>query len=537
MSAFVASVPSDAAGPREGDQPRWLDSEVQPLAPDQYAFPNCRLGITAWQSEMSPTEGFDIVSNLNAGWYLDFATQSPPPGPAGAEYAFMVRLGQDRQGSDVCGPDYGYYVNPPLSPAGLGARVDANPGALWIVGNEPDRPTVQDDMCPQQYAEAYHDVYYYIKQRDPSAQVAVAGLVEVTRARLQYLDIVWDTYVDKYREATPVDVWTMHIYTLSETGEGDAHLALGTDPGLAILQNFDCPDPNAYPDSFPPSYCHAHHDLFHWFTIQVIQMRQWMTQHGQRNRPLLLTEFGILKPYHFYGICSAESCPAGDIDGCFCDETKRTFHPHRVAGFITTTFEYLFTAADPQLGYPPDDDRLIQQWLWYRLATENFDDVAHASNLSNREGWPAPSLTPQGQAWQDYVQAIPPVVNLLPVRVPTAYGDIPDGTASVSVTLSAEVVNNGNTVVSGPVTVTFYSDAGLTTEIGSAVLTDLAGCARRAAVLTTTWSNLGAGMYPFWVKADGPDDVVESDETDNVMQGLAFVTPHRLRLPLVLRAY
>ncbi len=74
-------------------------------------------------------------------------------------------------------------VYPALTEASLGNLVRAMPGSIWIVGNEPDRgPSpgscsqgAQGDTFPEVYARAYHDVYAFIKQRDPSARIANAG--------------------------------------------------------------------------------------------------------------------------------------------------------------------------------------------------------------------------------------------------------------------------------------------------------------------------------------------------------------------------
>ena len=523
LATLAVSVPYGGAYFRQEEQAESTGTALPPPSLADHTFPNCRFGIAATGDEMSQ---FDIISNLNAGWHLDFVAALGDPGPPEAEYAPMVRLNQDWTGSGECGPDYGYWANPPLTAGGLGARVDGNPGALWIVGNEPDR-VGQDGVCPQQYADAYHDVYHFIKERDPTATCAVGGLVGVTPGRIQYLEIVWDTYVEKYDTPMPVDVWTMHIYVLSETGLGDAHIALGTDSNIAIPYNADCDDPG--------SLCHAEHDDIDLFVEQVVRMREWMKQHGERDKPLLLAPFGLLKPYHWEGgVCSQETCPSeGDPPGCFCDEKRETFHPARVADFMEGTFNYILTATHPALGYPVDGHRLVQQWLWYTLATPALDGVAHASNLADRDDGFA--LTLQGQRWRNYVKAVAPAVNLFPVRVPPAHERAPDGTGPVTITLSAEVMNNGNTAVSGPVTVTFYSDAGLTEEIGSTIFTNLGGCARRVALVTTAWENLSSGIHSFWVKVDSTEDIAETDETDNVMQGLATVDLCCIHLPLILR--
>jgi hypothetical protein len=483
-------------------------------------YPNCRFGVAASGEQLGE---FDIVANLNAGWYMDFWARETPVGPPEAEYAQMIHLGQDRGGSDDCGPPYSYTVSPTLTALGLGARVDANPGALWLVGNEPDR-IYQNDICPQQYAEAYHDVYYFIKERDPTAQVAMAGLVEVTPGRLQYLDIVWDTYRERYGTDMPVDVWTMHIYVLSETNDGDAHIALGTDPGIAIPFSFDCPDAN--------SYCHAEHDDMDLFVGQVVAMREWMWRHGQQDHPLLITEFGLLKPYNYYGLCAAETCPPPDGQGCFCDENNETFHPVRVADFMEATFDYLLTVTDARLGNPHDNYRLVQQWLWYSLATDPLA-AGHASNVAVPDDGYA--LTAVGQRWQDYVSAIPPEVNLMVQEVPPVVVQAPGGTDPVTVTLSALVLNNGNTAADGTVTLTFYSDEALTTPIGSATFTGLWGCARPVLPLTTTWESLSAGVHHFWAVVDSTGAVAETSEADNVGHGIVLVNPSQLYLPLALR--
>src|SRR5439155_13213677 len=79
----------------------------------------------------------------------------------------------------------------------------------------------------------------YTKAHDPSAQVANAGLVQVTPGRLQYLELMWNAYRALYATAMPVDVWNMHIYVLPEAlHDGSApdeiaSIAKGTSLALA----------------------------------------------------------------------------------------------------------------------------------------------------------------------------------------------------------------------------------------------------------------------------------------------------------------
>jgi len=85
---------------------------------------------TAWQGRPRWCAGvalgdlprFDVAS-LRLGWYLDWQAQAEPKGGGDAEYARMVRL---RAGELI-----------PDAPA-LAVIASAHPGALWLIGNEPD---------------------------------------------------------------------------------------------------------------------------------------------------------------------------------------------------------------------------------------------------------------------------------------------------------------------------------------------------------------------------------------------------------------
>ena len=528
---------------------RWLgvraDDGTNPSLPDPVGesarqhYANCRIGLAVGRDQHA---NFSIVPRLNAGSYLDFGSELPAPGPTDAEYVPMIRLYQGGPATRTCAFEGDFGTTPALD-AAFAAVVQANPGMLWIVGNEPDR-VGQDNVCPQQYAEAYHDAYAFIKQRDPSAQVAVAGLVQVTPMRMDYLDIVWDTYVTRYGEPIPVDVWSMHIYVLSEQDDGDAHLAVGADPSLRIPFAHDGNCAN------PATLCHSEHDKISLFKGQVVRMRQWMKDHGQQDKPLVLTEFGILKPFHYPdpynpksdGFCSVITCPSPDNEpDCFCDEANKTFHPTRVATFLESTLAYLLSAKDLALGFPADNNRLVQQLLWFRLATNTLDGLGHASNLADPDE-PGPggewALTTVGQTWQDFVQALTPTVNLRTTAVLTTTGYLlPGGDASV--TLLAHGVNNGDSEMSDVVTVTFYADEALTIPLGSTTLTSVPGCARRevSVALQATWPGIGTGPRNYWFRLDSGGAVTETDESDNTGVGTAYIYGHAAFLPVALRGH
>jgi hypothetical protein len=91
------------------------------------------------------------------------------------------------------------------------------------------------------------------------------------------------------------------------------------------------------------------HDNMDIFVQHIVDFRTWMRNRGQRDKPLILTEFGVLMPVQ-YG-----------------------FPPYRVNAFMTATFDYLLSARDDQLGYPADENRLVQRWLWFSLNDRPWD--------------------------------------------------------------------------------------------------------------------------------------------------------------------
>jgi len=458
-------------------------------------FWDCRFGATVFPSYWS---GIDVAP-FHLGTYLDFGTANYPPGPTALEYWQMVRVRQNKSGGQYLD---GYTINPDWGT--LGQRVEANPGALWIVGNEPDREYIQDDTYPEVYAQAYHDVYFFIKNTDSTSRVAVAGLVGFTPGREQYMDIVWDTYVQEYGSPMPVDVWTIHPYVLWESGGAGAHVALGTDPAIAIPYSSNCAD--------PASICHAEHDDLNLFGQQIVRMRQWMLRHGQQDKPLLVTEWGMLLPYRW------------EDGSLFYDENGETFNPVRVSRFLTGTLEYFRHTTDSEIGYPMDGYHLVQQWSWYALGVSGVE--AAAGNLVEPE---TPYTTTYvGQVWQEYVDAITPTVNL---SVKARWTVILHPTSSA--TLTAEIYNNGNVSTGSAVTVTFYSDSGLITPIMTRTLPALSGCVWGGRTVTATWDNVGdVGVHPFWVAVVGPE---ESFLEDNVAQGAVLVASSQVFLPIITR--
>jgi len=486
---------------------------VYPAAP-----PLCRYGVAAWGKQLQ------WLPIWRAGWTLDFGAHKPPPGIT-AEFVQVIRVRQNKNG---CTYLDGYTTRPALTDDELGALIAAVPGALWIVGNEPDRgPNPenclgpgQDDTYPEVYARAYHDTYHFIKQRDPSALVANAGLIQVTPGRLQYLDKMWAEYRRLYGADMPVDVWNMHLYILPEalpdgSPNGIANIALGTDPALAIRESGG--DPNRCSD--PSVYCFAEHDDMGVFAEQIVAMRTWMKAHGQQDKPLILSEYSLLYPYEL------------DEEGCFLqDEYGQCFTPQRVRTFLSRSFEYLETAADPNLGYPRDGNRLVQQWLWYAAYTPG---AGAASNLVNPN---ATALTLVGEQFRDAVETQRAAINLWPAAAGSYSAYIGSSVGTATAGLWVDILNSGNTNSRAPFTITFYADSQLSQPIGSLSFAGtLRGCSIGPQRVGVQWAGLTAGVHAFWVKVDSSNMVVEDDETDNVASGIVTVYHYGTFLPIIYR--
>jgi len=298
--------------------------------------------------ELLPRAGFGIASpadsklwarRLGAGWYLDWAVQYRPAGPL-PEHWQTVRLFP------------GGCVYPSM--AAIRWTAFHNRGQVWVIGNEPD-VIWQDDMMPEAYAQTYHDLYAIIKKTDPSASVAAGSIAQATPLRLAYLDRVLAAYQNLYGEAMPVDWWTVHGYVLREER---GSWGVDIPPGLSENQGalFGVED----------------HGRLNLFKAQVVAFREWMATNGYRDKPLAMTEFGIL---------------LGANDG---------YTPDKAVLYLRQTISWLATASDEEFGYPGDGNRLVQRWAWFSLADRYFP----TSDLANLE---ADTLTAVGQAYREYI--------------------------------------------------------------------------------------------------------------------------------------
>ena len=281
------------------------------------------------------------------GWYLNWRVglrlrdparrprfRMDPPGSQdlGMAFAPMVRI-QDSQ----------------LVPDAPSLEVLArrNPGRLWLIGNEPD-VIWQDNVLPEVYASLYRQAHAAIKAGDSTAQVAIGGLSQVTPLRLAYLERIWESYREQFGEEMPVDVWNMHAFVLQERADD---WGVGIPPGFPeVLEGM--------------RWGVQEHDSLVLVENQVRLMRAWMAEHGQREKPLIVSEYGILMPPE-YG-----------------------FTPSRVIRFLVGSFDLFRQLQDPERGYPPDGNRLVQRWVWF----SSRYDLYPAGDLFDEHGEPTPIM-------------------------------------------------------------------------------------------------------------------------------------------------
>jgi hypothetical protein len=320
--------------PRGGTAPSATQSGVTTPSPSLYSTRD-RFGFGA---ALPGVEQYD-VEQLHAGWYLDWSAHLAPARPQGMEYVQMVKVGGGK--ASVGSQD-------------LERIARTNPGSVWLIGNEPD-VLWQDDLAPPEYARVYHDLYGLLKSADPTCQVAIGGVSQPTALRLQYLDLILDAYRDLYGQMIPVDVWNVHNFILREER---GSWGVDIPPGISVDQGqlFEIED----------------HDSLEIFRQQILNFRQWMKDRGERDKPLIVSEYGIVMPSE-YG-----------------------FPEERVRDFMYATFDFFMTARDPDLGYAPDDGRLVQRWCWYSLS----DTVYPTGNLFDTG---TGQITPLGLAYGSYV--------------------------------------------------------------------------------------------------------------------------------------
>lgn len=155
------------------------------------------------------------------------------------------------EGEELRGHARVLLVRPHFDSVAVRQALRQHPGAWWLVGNEPNDP-FQDNLSPAAYAAFYHRFARLAWGVDRSCHLVPAG---IANADWRWAQAFRDSYVQQYGEPPRVAAWNIHNYIL--------------EPDRDQLELSE-------------------------FQARVIAFRQWMAQVGEADKPLLLTEFGVL---------------------------------------------------------------------------------------------------------------------------------------------------------------------------------------------------------------------------------------------------
>lgn len=446
----------------------------------------CRFGVNAVDLPSVAS-----LPDLGASWYMDFTTRNNPLRPEGMEYMPVIRF-QPAAGH----PGYTYQPNG----SALQQAIADNPGAKWLISNEPDS-TQQDNLKPDVYARAYHELYHLLKTADPTAQVIAGSIIQATPLRLYYLDQILLSYQSQFQTALPADGWNIHNYILNE----------------ASCSAFPA---NCWGAGIPPGVNWTHGELWGLkdtdrvdiFIARVERFRQWMADRGYRGLPLYLTEYGVLFPEDYL------------------DENGNAFPPARVNVFMNATYDYMRTAVHPTLGDPRDGYRMVQQWAWYSTTDERYNGVLLRENPATQSYEP----TEIGANFASYTAPIPREIDFYPTAVrPIAYSALSQD-EPVTVTLSVLAANSGNLVQPAAASVRFYhghpNSGGI--PLGPAQDISLSGCGD-AETLTLVWPDVPPGLYNIYVQITPGDGVTDINLDNNIAMGQVLIGTRHLFLPII----
>jgi hypothetical protein len=205
--------------------------------------------------------------------------------------------------------------------------------------------------------------------------------------------------------------------------------------------------------------------------------------------------------------------------------------------FMTGALNFVLNHKDGSIGYPADENRLVQHSIWYSLddskdshsRVEDYADALFSSRSHNRLEY--------GDHWVAYVQnpahaeAYRPHTNLLLFLStdPTSVYD-PTGTGTYTFTLRTQIANSGNIAVEDNVRVSFWDgppgEAG-SHKIGSTqVVGDIPGCGDYQ-VAEVVWTNRSLGPNVWYARVE------RGGEPPLIARSTALVASEILYLPII----
>jgi hypothetical protein len=233
-------------------------------------------------------------------WYMDYRWNTATL--EGHERLYVIRCWEVR-----------------LDRGAISSAMQASGSSWWSLGNEPNDPN-QDNVSADEYAELYHTFEGWAKEA-PRCRIVPAG---IGNADWMWAEAFREAFHQKYGRYPRVDAWNIHNYML------EAHL----DPYDVEL-----------------------------FQRRIVAFRRWMESIGDGDKPLFLTEFGVL-----YG------------SGC----CGRPIDPReKIHSFMRDTVRWLL------------DSDMVDFWAWF----VTYSDVYNGSLLTE-----AGELGDLGATYRDLIR-------------------------------------------------------------------------------------------------------------------------------------
>lgn len=218
------------------------------------------------------------LGQLGPVWYMDWSWSKPPV--PGHERLYVINCDEvQSQGSRIA------------------AAMKASGPSWWALGNEPNDPN-QDNRTPEEYAVLYRTFEDWAAEA-PQCGILPAG---IANADWQWAQQFRQSFLDQFGRYPRVDGWNIHNYIL--------------EPGL---------DP---------------YDVGE-FSRRIDAFDKWMESIGDGDKPLFLTEFGVL-----YG------------SGC-CD--RPVDPPERLQQFMLGTVDWLKSSGK------------VQAWAWFATYSRRYN--------------------------------------------------------------------------------------------------------------------------------------------------------------------
>lgn len=362
-------------------------SSVQAIEPEPYYEPIDRFGITAPLGVV----GYDL-SEIHATSYLDWGKESSSI-PEEIEYIHVLKMRFDSD-DNIDETKYLQFKN------GLPNLISGNLGDVWIIGNEPDRKDMQDDLTPEKYAERFYEVAKIIRNTDSTAKIGFGSIVQPTSIRIRYLkrslERLHSIAEENENPMDLIDIWTIHAFILNENYvEGSW--------GADVPPGFDCSD-DCYDIFIIDDYNYSQTYSIDIFIERIEEFRLWMNSIGERDKPLWITEFGSLFPAWEDAVCYGyqDECQ----DPTSPNEEWPTIDDN--IQFMLDSFNFLLNATNENIGLEIDNHKLVQRWYWYSLngyvkvypsSEEKFSYGGSLYDPDNNK-----QITKQGLAYKQFIE-------------------------------------------------------------------------------------------------------------------------------------